>query len=195
MQANDHFEELYDRVQKTATCRFYAHDRLKMQHNVSLWTIALFSVGLIFIPLVHTFGLETRFSLEYSSFIQVVFAIVILVISIILNMTNNSVRADRIHQCGMILNALSRRIHRHINEESSPDEYDLLVQEYDDILQRYENHAPIDYMFTKSHMTNYYHMPWYFHIYVRFRYALIFLPYILLLGLEVSWIYLLITPV
>lgn len=195
MQKDNHFEELYDRVQKTATSRFYAHDRLKSHHNASLWTITFFSMGLIFVPLIHTFGLESRFSPAYSSFIQVVLAIVILVISVILNMTNFSVKADRIHQCGMILNAFSRRVHRHINDRSDSTTYDALVKEYDDVLQRYDNHTPIDYLFTKNHMSNYYTNPWYFPIYIRLLYSIQFLPYLLLLGLEIAWIYMLVSPV
>ena len=144
-------------------------------------------MGLIFIPLIHTFGLESRFSPEYSNFIQVVLAIAILVISILLNMTNFAVRADRIHQCGMILNALSRKIHRHINDNSSADEYDS-------VLQGYENHSTIDYLFTKNHMSNYYKNPCCFSLYIRFLYLLHFLPYILFLGLEITWIYMMITP-
>lgn len=151
-------------------------------------------MGLIFIPLIHTFELGSRFSPDYSSFIQVVLAIVILVISVILNMTNFSVRADRIHQCGMILNALARKVHRHINESSDSGTYDELVKEYDAVLQRYENHSSIDYMFTKNHMNNYYKNPWYFPFYIRLRYGVQFLPYLFLLGLEVPWIYILVTP-
>lgn len=194
MQKENHFEELYDRVQKTASSRFFAHDRLKNHHSASLWTITCFSMGLIFVPLIHTFGLEARFSSAYTSFIQVVLAIVILVISVLLNMANFAVRADRIHQCGMVLNALARKIHRHINGKSGAEEYDALVKEYDDVLQRYENHSRIDYLFTKNHMNNYYNNPWYFTAYIKAMYVLQFLPYILLLGLEIAWIYLMVTP-
>ena len=194
MQKENHLEELYDRVQKTATSRFYAHDRLKNHHNAALWTIAFFSMGLIFIPLIATFGLESRFSTQYSSFIQVVLAIVILVISVILNMTNFSVRADRIHQCGIILNALARKIHRHVNDKSNSEIYDGLVKEYDDVLHRYENHSSLDYLYTKNHMTNYYKNPWYFPIYIKILYLFQFIPYLLLLWLEISWVYILVTP-
>jgi ABC-type protease/lipase transport system fused ATPase/permease subunit len=195
MTKENHLEELHDRIQKTATSRFYAHDRLKNHHNAALWTIAFFSMGLIFIPLMTTFGLESRFSSQYSSFIQVVLAIVILVISVMLNMTNFSVRADRIHQCGIILNALARRVHRHVNEQSSSEIYDELVKEYDDVLHRYENHSSLDYLYTKNHMTNYYDNPWYFPIYIRVLYLLQFIPYLLLLSLEISWVYFLVTPI
>jgi hypothetical protein len=191
VQKQNHFEELYDRAHKTAVCRFFAHVRLRDHHNASLWTITFFSMGLIFVPLIQIFELETRFTTNYTNFIQVVLAIVILVISVMLNMTNFSVRADKMHQCGMILNAFVRRIHRHIVESSTPEIYEELVKEYDAILQRYENHSPIDYLFAKNHLTGSYQNPWYFPIYIRVRYAFQFFPYLLLLGLEVSWFYML----
>ena len=194
MQKENHFEELYDRVQKTANSRFFAHDRLRHHQSVSLWTITCFSMGLIFVPLIQTFGLEARFSTAFTSFTQVVLAIVILVISVLLNMANFAVRADRIHQCGMVLNALARKIHRHINEKTEGEDYDSLVKDYDHILQKYENHSRIDYLFTKNHMTNYYKNPWYFPIYIRGLYLIQFLPYIFLLGFEIVWIYLMVTP-
>lgn len=187
MQKENHFEELYDRIHKTTACRFFAHDRLKAHHNASLWTITFFSMGLIFIPLLQSFGLEMRFSSNYTNFIQVVLAIVILVISILLNMTNFSVRADRMHQCGMILNSLARKVHRHINEDKSGDSYEGLVKEYDAVLQRFENHSPLDYLFAKNHLTSSYTNSWYFPAYIRIRYAGQFLPYIALLGLEAAW--------
>ncbi|MCG5495912.1 SLATT domain-containing protein [Ectothiorhodospira variabilis] len=194
MQKHSHLEELYDRVQKTACSRFFAHDRLKKHHAASLWTIAFFSVGLIVIPLIQTFGLHTRFSESYIGFIQVVLAIVILTISIMLNMSNFSVRADRIHKCGMVLNALARRVHGKLGAGCSEDEYEALVTEYNDILQAYENHSRIDYLFTKRHMTNYYKVKWYQSAYYEALYWLQFSPYAILIVFEGAWIYMLVKP-
>ena len=193
MQKENYFEELYDRAQKTANSRFNAHRRLTHHNNASLWTISCFSIGLIVIPLIQTFGLETRFSSEYNSFIQVVLAIVILVISIILNMTNFAVRADKIHACGMALNTFSRKVHKCTREPYESNDYDRLVNEYEGILQQYENHSNIDYLFTKMRMTNYYKSLWWFPVYVYGLYTIQFLPYILLLAIELVWIYMLVT--
>ncbi|RUO26594.1 hypothetical protein CWE09_07790 [Aliidiomarina minuta] len=192
MQKDNHLEELYDRVQKTASSRFFAHDRLKKHHAASLWTIAFFSIGLIVIPLVQTFGLDVRFSDNYISFIQVLLAIVILVISIMLNMSNFAVRADRIHKCGMVLNALARKIHGRIETVCSGEEFEALVHEYNNILQAYENHSRVDYLFTKRHMTNYYSVRWYQSIYYDFIYWIQFSTYAILITLVVAWIYMLI---
>lgn len=189
MQNCRHLEELCDRVQKTASSRFFAHDRLRRHHAASLWTIALFSVGLIVIPLIQTFDLNARFSVSYINFIQVVFAIVVLVISIMLNMSNFLARADRMHNCGMVLNALARKIEGRIEGGCGEEEYQALVNEYNAILQAYENHSRIDYLFTKRHMRNYYKLSVAQAAYYEILYWLQFFPYVILLVFEVAWIY------
>lgn len=192
MQKESHYEELYDRMIKTAACRFAANDRLRAHHNISLWTITFFSMGLIAIPLIETFHLKTNFSSNYSSFIQVVLAVVILVISILLNMASFSVRAEKMHQCGLLVSALSSKVHRHVNEKSSSVKYDDLVKEYDNILQRVENHSRVDYLYAKKNLTSYYNNPWYFPIVARSQYLFQFLPYIALLGIEAVWLFMLV---
>lgn len=109
-------------------------------------------------------------------------------------MTNFAVRADRIHSCGMTLNALARKVHRCINEPQNAVDYDQLVTEYEEVLQRHENHSNIDYLFTKLQMTNYYKNSWWLPLHVRLVYGAQFLPYVALLLLEFSWVYLLVTP-
>lgn len=184
MQKENPFEELYDRVHKTAASRFFAHDRLKAHQNASIWTITASSLILIIIPLAQTFEIQYGFTNNQLNFIQVSLAITILVLSAILSMANFSVRAEKIHQCGMILNALARKIHRHISDKSGSDVYDQLAKEYDDTLQKYENHTPVDYLYTKNHLTASYRNPWYFPIYIRIRYAFEFFWYFVLLGVE-----------
>lgn len=149
-------------------------------------------MGLIIIPLIDTFGLKINFSSNYVNFIQVVLAIVILVISVLLNMTNFSVRAEKMHQCAMLLNSIARRLHRHIKDGSTPEEYEKIVKEYDDVLQRFDNHSTVDYLYAKNHLSKYYDNSWYIRIYIKFRYFFQFTPYILLLGIEAVWLYLLV---
>ncbi|EHR7165245.1 SLATT domain-containing protein [Vibrio parahaemolyticus] len=193
MQKQEHIKELYDRIRKTACSRFYAHNRLQLHNYASLWTITFFSMGLIFIPLVETFGLKSSFSPNYTNFIQVVLAILILIFSVLLSLANFAVRADRIHLCGMTLNALAFRVHKSIHEGATSEEYAALAKEYDDVLQKYENHSSLDYLYTKNHMSNYYKNPWYFPYYIRLMFAIQFIPYVLLLVGESTWIYIMVT--
>lgn len=192
MQKENHYEELYDRMVKTSACRFAANDRLRAHHNISLWTITFFSMGLIAIPLIETFGLRTNFSSNYTSFIQVFLAVVVLVISLLLNMASFSVRAEKMHQCGLLVSTLARKVHRHMNEESSSVKYDDFVKDYDNILQRVENHSRVDYLYAKKNLTSHYSNPWYFPIIARFQYLFQFLPYIVLLTIEAVWLFMLV---
>ena len=178
---------------KTAACRFAANDRLKTHHNASLWTITFFSMGLIAIPLIQTFGIETNFSSNYISFIQVVLAIVILVISVLLNMASFSVRAEKMHQCALLVNSLARKTQRHVNEQSDSGVYEELIKEYDNILQRFDNHSRVDYLYAKKHLSSHYQNPWYFPLTARLQYLYQFLPYIALLSIEVIWVFMLVS--
>ncbi|WP_350657556.1 SLATT domain-containing protein [Psychrobacter sp. S1-30-MNA-CIBAN-0213] len=156
-----------------------------MDHN-------FFSMGLIAIPLIETFDLKTNFSSNYTSFIQVVLAVVILVISILLNMANFPVRAEKMHQCGLLVSTLARKVHRHMNEDSSSIKYDDLVKDYENILQRVENHSRVDYLYAKNNLTSHYNNQWYFPIIAKTQYLFQFLPYIALLGIESIWLFMLI---
>ena len=161
----DHFEELLDRVGKTASSRLFAHERLKIHATLSLWTISFFSMGLIFTPLAQIYNFELNYSSDYIGFMQVVFAIVILVVSNILSMSNFSVRADRMHDCGMSLNALARKIQGAVNDKTI-DSYVELSDKYEALLQRHENHAFIDYLYTKNRSSD----SKLFGLYVRIRF-------------------------
>lgn len=184
MSKKDHLEELHDRVVKTTTCRFFAHDRLKAHHQFSIWTISLFSLGLILIPLMEAFSLNLYAEANTIKFIQVSLALVVLVFSILINSSNYSVRAEKNHQCGLLLNAFCRKVHKALASKDN-ENYDQLVNDYDAILQKFENHAPVDYLFMKNHLIDYYTNPWWFRIYIRFRWLYGFIPYIILLSLEV----------
>lgn len=184
MNKVDHFEELLDRVRKTASSRLFAHERLKIHVTISLWTISFFSMGLIFTPLAQVYNFKLNYSDDYIGFMQVVFAIVILAVSNILSMSNFSVRADRMHDCGMSLNALARKIEGAMNDKAI-DSYVELSDKYEALLQRHENHAFIDYLYTKNRSSN----SKLFALYIRLRFLVGFLPYIFILGIEAIWFY------
>jgi putative exporter of polyketide antibiotics len=79
-------EKLYGRASKTAASRFNAARRLKQQNLASLWTIALFSLGLIFVSLMQALEFSLPYSDRTVNLVEVFFSITILVISVILSM-------------------------------------------------------------------------------------------------------------
>src|SRR4051812_39751974 len=83
-----HFKKLYGRVSKTAAARYNATRRLRMHNAASLWTISLFSLGLILVSLLQALALPIPFAPAIVNLVQVFLSITILVISVILTMSN-----------------------------------------------------------------------------------------------------------
>ncbi|TMO35486.1 hypothetical protein CWC26_00900 [Pseudoalteromonas sp. S4488] len=182
------YKELHDRVIKTTKNRFAAQRRLEHHNKAVLWTITLSSIFLLITPLAQGFGLELTQSKTTIDFVQIILTIVILAVSIILSMANFAVRGERIHNCGMELNGLGRRIFPHIKLTEQDDQYDSFNQEYDEILRRYENHTKVDFMRTKLEMSEYYQLPFWYRGIFTLRYFSQFWLYAAILGSEFIWV-------
>ncbi len=182
------YKELHDRIIKTTKNRFAAQKRLEDHNKAVLWTITLSSIFLLIIPLAQGFGIKLTQEKTTIDFIQIILTVVILIVSIILSMANFAVRGERIHNCGMELNSLGRRIFPKIKLDDKDDEWGSLNTEYDEILRRYENHTKIDFMRTKIEMHDYYKLPfWYRGIFVL-RYWFQFSLYGIILLIECIWV-------
>lgn len=181
------YQELYDRVVKTTKNRFAAQRRLEHHNKAVLWTITLSSIFLLVIPLAQGFGITLNISKTIIDFVQILLTIVILAVSIILSMANFAVRGERIHNCGMELNGLGRRIYPYVALKEKNDEYDNFNREYDEILRRYENHTKVDFMRTKLEMYSYYQPPLWYRAIFFLRYISEFWLYGVILGAEFIW--------
>lgn len=185
------YKELYDRVNKTAKNRFAAQLRLEHHNKAVLWTITLSSIFLLVTPLAQGFGIKLTQDKALIDFVQILLTIVILAVSIILSMANFAVRGERIHNCGMELNGLARRIYPKIELNEEDPEYVNVNKEYDEILCRYENHTKVDFMRTKLQMTQYYQSKLWEHPVFVIRYFSEFWLYFSILGAGAYWISLL----
>lgn len=145
----DKIRELIRRLNKTTKSRYRAAERLERHHRFTQWTVSLLSAALIFIPLAEVFKVPSPYSPEFLNALQTVLAVVLLVYSLLLGQENFITRADRMHRCGVELGRLSRMLAVHEGKQISDEEYETLAKSYYDILDKYENHKPIDYMFTK----------------------------------------------
>lgn len=181
------YQELHDRITKTTKNRFNAQVRLEHHNKAVLWTITLSSFILLITPLAQGFGIELSKNQQLINLVQVLLTILILVVSVILSMANFAVRSERIHNCGMELNSLARKIYPKLHIEATDSEYDFYSKEYDDILKRYENHSKIDFLKTKIDMNYYYKNPSWFPLWVKVRYLYEFSLYILILIIEIWW--------
>jgi putative exporter of polyketide antibiotics len=66
-------KKLYGRASKTAASRFNAARRLKQLNQASLWTIALFSLGLIFVSLMQALDFSLPYGDRTVNLVQVFF--------------------------------------------------------------------------------------------------------------------------
>ncbi len=113
----------------------------------SQWTLALLTVGQIVISLVAALKLHSNFSAEYVNFASVFFGVLVLTYSLLLGMANYSSRAVKMHECGISLGRLSRRLfYLSRKYDSNAADYEGLATEYYNILDKYENHTRTDYL-------------------------------------------------
>ena len=190
-----HFHKLYGRVSKTAASRFNASRRLRIHNAASLWTISLFSLGLILVSLLQALALPLPYSDKLVNLIQVFLSITILVISVILTMNNYGIRAERFHACGLEMSEIALKLERVEREDGTIEDYNAFADEYSEILRRYDNHEQIDFMFMKLQKPQHYSEPRWFSFLVYARFGAQFLPYAVLLLLEALWIVALLSKV
>jgi len=140
---------LYRKVTTTAKCKHNASARMKTHHLLSQWTLALISTVLIVTPLVETIRELNAVNTyqEYLTAIQVGFAILVLVASLLVGTLSFPLRVDRFHNCGVELDKLSYRI---LNNDNPQEYYDLYCR-YMVVLEKYENHKSIDHIQKKNH--------------------------------------------
>ena len=147
-ELDNRLHELLRRTKLTTKSRYRASERLELHHKFSQWTVSLISVALVFIPLVQTFGISAGIEVIYLNATQATLAILVLVYSLLLGQENFISRAQAMHRNGVELGRFARKLAGK-GEKASDDEYSSLAEEYYDILEKYENHKPIDYLYTR----------------------------------------------
>lgn len=131
----------------TSRIRHSAAGRLTLHSWASQWTLALLAVGQIVIGLIVALGLKARFNEPYISFAAIFFSVLVLTYSLLLGMSNFSVRAARFHECALKLGKLSIFINKYINsKEGCERKMDDFIHKYNRILSISENHSPSDFL-------------------------------------------------
>lgn len=147
-ELNNRLHELLRRTKITTKSRYRASERLELHHKLSQWTVSLISVALVFIPLVQTFGISAGVEAIYLNATQATLAVLVLVYSLLLGQENFISRSQAMHRNGVELGRFARKLAGK-GDAVSDDEYSLLAEEYYNILEKYENHKPIDYLYTR----------------------------------------------
>lgn len=98
--------------------------------------------------MTQAFGIELGLRFAYLNATQATLAVLVLVYSLLLGQENFISRAQSMHRNGVELGRFARKLAGK-GDDVSDDEYFQLSEEYYNILEKYENHKPVDYLFTR----------------------------------------------
>jgi hypothetical protein len=182
-------------MKKTAKARFNASIRLGSHQTYSLWSLSLFSVGLIGMTLVSALRIPTNLSGPHFNLLQIMLALLVLVFSLLLSANNYSDRAEKMHRCALELNALCHEILPDCQmQEEKSDVYRRTLDKYGNILNSYENHANIDFDLVRVALPDDYPLTRAQRLLIRLKYISGFWLYLALFALLIVSFALLLLP-
>jgi hypothetical protein len=186
---------LYTKMKKTAKARFNCAKRLSSHQTYSLWSLSLFSTGLIGMTLISALNIRTNLSPPFYNLLQIMLALLVLVLSLLLSANNYSDRSEKMHRCALELNALCHEILPDCQtDREKPDVYKQTLDKYGNILNSYENHSNIDFDLVRIALSDDYPLRWYQRALIRVRYVFGFWLYLSLLILLVTAFVVLLWP-
>lgn len=149
-------EELYDKIWKTRGTRFNAYERLRRRQKRSFYATGLLSAYLIIINLLQPFNLLVLpTDSNMINFISVSLSIILLVFVTIENSAEYNLKGDNFHNCSKELGRIFNDLHSLMDKnEVDQTKYEEIGKRYSDILDRYDNHSPIDYEVHKTKYIN-----------------------------------------
>lgn len=145
-------EELYDKIWKTRGTRFNAYERLRRRQRRSFYATGLLSAYLIIINLLQPFNLLVLPSdSNMINFISVSLSIILLVFVTIENSAEYNLKGDNFHNCSKELGRIFNDLHSLMDKnETDQTKYEEIGKRYSEVLDRYDNHSPIDYEVHKT---------------------------------------------
>jgi hypothetical protein len=179
------FAELLGVVRLTEGSRFSAENRLAAHDRVSVWALSLISVALMVVPLLQAMNVTVGLGAAALNALQVAFAVLVLVFSLLISKDNFAVRSERMHRCGMELSDLGRVVDASLSRGATESDYESVCERYQSILLGYENHTEVDFLyFRTSRRSEYYREKtgtWLWDVArSRIRAWLAYLPYVVL---------------
>lgn len=160
----DFLEELKHKLWSTKGSRFRASERLNTKNKYSLLSMSILSAYLIIFGLLSVYNLYNTKGISENliPFTITSVSIFLLVFSLFENSNNYSVRAIQFHTCALEISRLYNELQTfksYDKEASQADkkEFSINIQEkYQTILEKYENHLPIDNKIFKLGHRDYY---------------------------------------
>ncbi|WP_128099254.1 SLATT domain-containing protein [Paracidovorax avenae] len=142
-------EKLIASMKTTAVSRYNASNRLSWQGKFTFAVSTLFSLGLIFIPLMQLAKAPLRLNGDVLGAIQIFLAVSILVYSIVIGTARYELRSEQLNDCGDKVKDLIRELRVARNNSESEPEFLLETQrKYAIIISDVENHKRSDYLLT-----------------------------------------------
>jgi hypothetical protein len=158
-------DKLQMSMRVTAKSRYNAAVRLQHQGRFSFLTTVVFSLGLIFIPLLQNADVRLALQPAVLNMMQVFLAVAVLVYSVVIGTARYEVRAENLTECGDKLKELIREMDREREERGQIGAQSLASYQtrYSDIVTDSENHTRSDYYIATLEMRNDYFitgLPW-----------------------------------
>lgn len=171
-------EELNYKIWSTKGSRFNANKRLLQISKLSNLCNSILSVYLIAIGLLSVYNIynEKLYNENLIAYSITCLSILLLVFGQIENAKEYSSKAKEYHNCGLELSSLYNelRIFKTLKENPSLEEKlkfaQKIANDYQRILEKHENHEPIDNDIFKSKTAKYHNLNWFDVIKIKIEY-------------------------
>ncbi|MEN8187590.1 MAG: SLATT domain-containing protein [Bacteroidota bacterium] len=193
-------EELNYKIWSTKGARFNANKRLinisRLSNlSTSMLSIYLIAVGLLSVYNIYSSNVINENLIAYSI---TCLSIVLLIFVQIENAKQFDLRAKEFHNCGLELSVLYNKLRIFKTLKTNPTKYNRQIfatetsEEYQRILERYENHNSIDHQIFKTTNPDYHELEWYYVLMIKIGYyfrtafiyhLLIIIPPVIIIGL------------
>ncbi|MDQ8205791.1 SLATT domain-containing protein [Pelagicoccus sp. SDUM812003] len=179
-------QTLYRKMKKTAMARFNSAERLRRHQTFTLWTLSLFSAGLIVLSAIPSFGIQVEANEETYTFLQFILSLFVLVISLLLASSNYAHKAEKTHRCALEINDLCHEILPKCKENLDDDLYHTTRFKYSNVLNSYDNHEDLDFDLVKIQLPEEYSLTKKQKIFIKLKYWLTFWIHALLILILLS---------
>lgn len=134
-------DELSYKLWSTSIIRFIASKRISSWKNCIQWSLLCVSIYLTLLSiLLYSHKIQVCHN-EITQFATIFLSILILCLSLSINLNHLETRSSKQHECGRKIRKVSNRISCVEGNEEVAD----ILNEYEVILDEYENHSVLDY--------------------------------------------------
>ncbi len=168
------YEELDRAMWITKHSRYNASDRLKKKHFLSIYTISILSVYVVFLSMSSKYGFVVKNEQVYE-LLSIVSAIFILVLSLTEASKNYMVSSEKLFLSGNEIRDLLDKLKKYSNKSAADlSGIETISAKYSHVLKACgENHETIDFDLLRAQRpTNFKGMNWFYSLWFRSKYFL-----------------------